>query len=109
MFLNKSRLERERLTVEEMIGLYCRSIHKRSRLCDECSELREYSGTRLKRCPFGDGKPVCSECKVHCYNKEMREKIRIIMKYSGPRMIFFHPLMAIMHIIDNRKAKKTVS
>ncbi len=106
MFLNKPRLERERLTVGKMIDLYCRLNHKKNEICNDCRELKEFSSIRLKRCPFGDDKPICSECTVHCYSKEMRERIKIIMRFSGPKMILYHPLMAIMHIIDNRKKKK---
>lgn len=109
MFINQSRLTRERITVEKMIELYCRLNHKGKELCSDCSELYEYAGTRLRRCPFGDDKPICSECTVHCYNKEMREKIRVVMRYSGPKMILYHPVMAIMHILDNRTSRKTGS
>jgi hypothetical protein len=30
----------------------------------------------------------------------MRERIREVMRYSGPRMLLSHPLMAIRHLID---------
>lgn len=106
MFLNKSRLERERITVEKMIALYCRLNHKFKDIFRGCSELREYSSARLRRCPFGDGKPVCAECRVHCYNKDMRQRVRDVMRFSGPKMILYHPVMAIMHIIDNKISKK---
>jgi hypothetical protein len=33
----------------------------------------------------------------------MREKIREVMQYAGPRMIWHHPLLAIGHMIDGRK------
>ena len=36
----------------------------------------------------------------------MREKIRAVMRFSGPRMIFHHPLMAICHVIETKKEKK---
>ena len=28
------------------------------------------------------------------------------MKFSGPRMIFHHPLMAVSHVVETRKEKK---
>ena len=34
-------------------------------------------------------KTFCSNCKVHCYKPEMRKKIRAVMRFSGPRMIFY--------------------
>ena len=33
----------------------------------------------------------------------MREKIRMVMRYSGPRMIYKHPIAAIWHMIDRRR------
>jgi hypothetical protein len=51
-------------------------------------------------------KTFCSNCKVHCYKPEMREKIREIMRFSGPRMIFYHPIMAIRHLIESKKEKQ---
>ncbi len=40
----------------------------------------------------------------------MREKISQVMKFSGPRIMFYHPIVAIKHILETfkfkRKAKK---
>ncbi len=33
----------------------------------------------------------------------MREHIRIIMRYSGPRMLFSHPIAAVWHLINGRR------
>jgi hypothetical protein len=33
----------------------------------------------------------------------MREKIRVVMRYSGPRMMFSHPILAIKHVMDGKK------
>jgi hypothetical protein len=38
----------------------------------------------------------------------MREKIREIMRFSGPRMIFYHPIMAIRHLIESKKEKNNL-
>jgi len=32
----------------------------------------------------------------------MREKVREVMRYSGPRMILRHPWLALMHVVDKR-------
>jgi hypothetical protein len=32
----------------------------------------------------------------------MREKIRAVMRFSGPRMLLYHPITAIRHFLDNR-------
>ncbi len=30
----------------------------------------------------------------------MREKIRRVMRYAGPRMLLRHPVMALLHMVD---------
>jgi len=100
----KSRIKREKLTIHRMIRLYCRHFHhSKGNLCHDCDELLKYALDRVDKCIFGEDKPVCSECKVHCYKKDMREKVRIVMRFSGPRMLIRHPVLAVMHMIDKRK------
>ena len=73
----KSKRKREKKAVAWMIALYCRKQHKgKDELCEECSELLEYAGRRSDQCPFMETKTYCSNCKVHCYQPEMRERIR---------------------------------
>ena len=97
------RMTRENRTVTAMIELYCRKRHGRGELCADCRELADYAGGRLLKCPFQENKTVCSRCAVHCYQPVMRERIRIIMRYSGPRMIYHHPILVIRHLIDKRR------
>jgi hypothetical protein len=33
----------------------------------------------------------------------MRERVKEVMKYSGPRMTYRHPLLAFFHLVDGRK------
>jgi hypothetical protein len=100
------RIQRERQTVERMIELYCRDHHQPAGLlCDECRELTEYARLRLSRCPFQENKTTCGNCPVHCYKPGMRDRIREVMRYSGPRMLRHHPLMALRHMIDGRRKK----
>ena len=97
-------LSRERDTLQAMIRLYCRQKHSSNPLCDECSQLWSYADERLDMCPFGLEKPTCQNCTVHCYKPEMRQRVREVMRYAGPRMIWNHPLMAIRHLIHNGKS-----
>jgi len=91
---------REKNTVSKMIRIYCRSKHgTRNGLCEECSELEDYSHNRLEHCKFGEEKPACANCTVHCYKPGYRDKIREIMRFSGPRMIFYYPIDAIRHLL----------
>jgi hypothetical protein len=96
------RMKRERKTVDNMIKIYCRDQHKTEGgvLCQECRELAEYALLRLKNCPFQENKTTCGNCPIHCYKPYMREKIRAVMRYAGPRMMRHHPLLAIGHMID---------
>ena len=102
----RSKREREKETVSLMIAIYCRKKHGSKQLCPECAALDAYAKMRSDKCPFMETKTFCSNCKVHCYKKDMREKIREVMRFSGPRMIFHHPIMAIRHVIESKKEKK---
>lgn len=99
--------EREKKTIALMIRLYCQKKHgTRGALCHECRELADYAAMRSDKCPFMESKTFCSNCRVHCYKPEMREKIRVVMRFSGPRMIFHHPIMAIRHVIESKREKR---
>ena len=97
------RISRECKTVAVMISDYCGAHHADKKLCTECAELTDYALDRLKKCPFNEGKTTCAKCPIHCYSPDMREKIRIVMRYAGPRMIFRHPVLALWHIMDGRR------
>ena len=101
----KSKREREKKTVSLMIAIYCRKKHGSNQLCPDCAALDAYARLRSEKCPFMETKTFCSNCKVHCYKKDMREKIREVMRFSGPRMIFHHPVMAIRHVIESKNEK----
>lgn len=95
------RIEREKATVEVMIAMYCRGNGHESEggLCRECAALAEYAKARLSRCHFGDSKPTCRRCRIHCYSGEMRGKIVEVMRWSGRRMVLRHPVMALRHLL----------
>ena len=99
-----NRLDRERRTVAAMVAMYCRDHHGvEGGLCDECRELEGYAGYRLDKCPYGEGKPTCVACPIHCYGPEQRERVQRVMRYSGPRMMRRHPLLAVFHLFDARR------
>jgi len=98
-------LRREASTVRAMIGMFCRDHHLQPGLCGDCRALVEYAYARLDRCPYGEGKTVCSLCPVHCFKPEMRQRIRETMRYAGPRMALRHPVMAVRYVIDKRRKK----
>lgn len=87
-------------TIEVMTRLYCRKQHgSHESLCSSCAQLVAYADERIKRCPFGADKPVCNQCPVHCYKPDMRERVKEVMRFSGPRMLLRHPVLAIRHLL----------
>ncbi len=134
----KRKREREQEIVSQMIALYCKGNHSAHRsvslrerggemrqmregvalrergsgerwdLCPECAELEAYAHARSERCPFMEEKTFCSNCTVHCYRPEMRERIRTVMRYAGPRMLFHHPVMAMRHMIESQRERRRV-
>ena len=104
----QTKREQEKALVSEMIALYCRKNHmvQKGRLCEECATLASYARERSDKCPFMESKTFCSNCKVHCYRPEMREKIKAVMRFSGPRMIFHHPFAAVSHVLSTRMEKR---
>ena len=92
-----------------MVRIYCRDQHHPAGgLCAGCQQFLDYANVRLERCRFGLEKPTCAKCPVHCYQRERREQVRVIMRYAGPRMLWEHPLMSLRHWLDSfRKAPST--
>lgn len=98
------RLQSECKTIFTMISLYCRAHHKSGNtLCADCEQLKMYAEKRIHHCPFQSDKPTCGNCMVHCYKSDMQEKVRKIMRFAGPRMIYKHPFMAIQHLYDSHR------
>lgn len=73
-------------------------------LCPSCLSLADYVDERLDRCPFGEEKPTCKNCTLHCYRSEEREAIKKVMRFAGPRMFFTHPLLALKHLAKGFKS-----
>ncbi len=96
-----SRMRREARTVELMIRRYCRDHHHEgATLCPDCVALLGYVLARLEQCPFQEGKSTCGKCPIHCYSPSKRSRIREVMRYAGPRLIWTHPWLSIMHLVD---------
>ena len=117
--MNKTDKKRAReiSVLDKMISLYCKKNHAKgaaggkggenaAHLCIECQELQEYAHAKIECCPFIENKTFCSNCKVHCFAPDMREKIRKVMRFSGPRMIIYCPHLTIWHVICSVREKK---
>lgn len=110
--------EKEKKLIPKMILIFCRSKHKIKRkfegvsgneICEDCKKLRDYALLRLEKCPFKENKQFCNFCKIHCYNPDMREKIKNVMKFVGPRLLLSHPFFTISHALQliKHKCKRT--
>ena len=101
------RLTRERKTIEIMVGIYCSGKHAmKNQLCEDCTSLIEYANQKIDKCPYNETKPTCAKCPVHCYKSDMRNLVREVMRYSGPRMTYKHPILAFQHLLDGFKKPK---
>ena len=101
--LEKGALKREAVMLESMVRDYCRRHHGSDTLCENCKTFLTYALTRLACCPFGEKKPTCFKCKIHCYRPEQKEVARIIMREEGPRMLLKHPILTVEHLFKNMK------
>ena len=122
--------EREAQMVSQMIALWCRGHHggghvveqagddesvrvklglRTITLCPECAELQKYAIARIEHCPHIGTKTFCSACPSHCYRPAMREKIREVMRWSGPRMIRYRPITAVRHAMVTVQAKRVAA
>jgi hypothetical protein len=95
------RLAREWKTMTTMTRIYCRDHHHPADgFCADCEQFLSYANARLERCRFGAEKPTCAKCPVHCYQRERREQVRVIMRHAGPRMVWQHPILSLRHWLD---------
>jgi hypothetical protein len=107
-FTEMNRLKKEKKTIAIMIKIFCGAHHGSGDelLCPTCTELLDYAKVRLDKCPYGENKGACSKCKIHCYKPEMRKQITEVMRYSGPKMVTKHPLLAIDHLLRMKISKR---
>lgn len=101
-----TKRNKEKAVITFMVELYCYKKHHKQNLCPDCRDLLQYAHKRIDLCPYMESKTFCSNCSVHCYQKEKREQIRNVMRYSGLRMLLYRPGMAIAHIYYARKERK---
>ena len=109
VLLSTPRLRREQRTIEAMIRIWCEAhpLHVRVRfggLCAGCDSQLDYASYRLLKCPFGEEKPTCKKCPIHCYTRARRDLMQEVMRFAGPRMLLRHPILAYHHL---RAEKRT--
>jgi hypothetical protein len=102
-----THIEQEKQTVRKMIDLYCRHHLGADTLPEEYQQLAEYANKRLDHCRYGEQKPACKDCPTHCYAPKEREAIREVMRWTGPRMMWYDPKAAFAHIFQRLKHSLT--
>ncbi|MGO3732398.1 MAG: nitrous oxide-stimulated promoter family protein [Vagococcus sp.] len=101
---NGPKITVERQTVSAMIALYYKQFSDDSHKIEE-QDIHDYAMQRLSYCQFGEKKPTCNVCPVHCYKKTYQEQMKKIMRYSGPRMLVYHPVMTWKHMTKEWRFK----
>lgn len=104
----EEKRQHELETVHLMIEIYCHGKHHQKQgLCPECEDLWHYVQQRVARCPHMATKTFCSACKTHCYMPARRKQIQDVMRYSGPRMLWHAPKLALYHLYIEAKTALT--
>jgi len=113
--MHKMTIEDEVHLVDSMIDVYAAAHWTGQPMSDteviDSEGLKAYTHKRIAQCRYRNEpeKPFCNVCPVHCYKPEMRRQIRIVMRYSGPRMLFRHPVLSLQHLIGTIRSKKELS
>lgn len=105
MNVKDRKKKQEKELIEKMISIYCKGHHEIN-LCDDCKELMNYANQRIELCPLIESKTFCSQCKVHCYDHNHRDRVKQVMKYSGKRMTWVNPIVVFRHLTDSLKNKR---
>lgn len=94
----KAEKKLEKSTIEKIAGIYCSNKHGVTGvLCYDCSKLLADTIHLVNKCPYSP-KPACGACKTNCFSVEHKRKMNQVMKYSGARMLFRHPILTINHL-----------
>lgn len=102
----KATRARKKEIIDTMVHIYCRGqrhVMAKETLCADCSRLLEYAKQRVDTCMHAQEKLFCSKCPIRCYKPEMRERVRAVMQYAGPRMLWHSPMTALKHMIASLK------
>lgn len=100
--------EKEIETVSLMIGLYCQKKHgtKKGELCPECRQLLDYVKFRRMKCRGVTKSPSARTAAFIVINRICSEKIARVMRFSGPKMVFYHPVIAFSHLAETKRQKR---
>jgi hypothetical protein len=113
------KMARDLRVLSDFVSVYCRENHagdekspfpvrddrvrsalgkKEPLLCADCSRLLSHGIAKLMLCPY-DPKPTCRKCETHCYAPGYREKMRRVMRFSGPHLVKHGRLHLLLHYL----------
>ena len=93
---------KELKTVRKMIEIYCKGQHRRKSgdLCESCAELMHLCRSKGRAMPTYGRKKHFVPCAKHTVmHRPIGNELKEVMRYSGPRMLWIHPIMTIRHIL----------
>ncbi len=99
------RIEHDKYILRKMIEIYARHRCNDDAARQEFNRLAQYACNRLEHCRYGEAKPACMDCPIHCYAPKERERIRMVMRWAGPRMILYSPRAVLRHLSQTLKAR----
>ena len=105
MVTKHNRVHREAVAIGYMIVIFCTGRHQPvDKLCEECRQVLDHVKQAVELCLYKEDKPVCGKCATNCYNPAIKQKLQLIMRYAGPRMMVHHPVLALRHCLDALRA-----
>ncbi|HTW94032.1 MAG TPA: nitrous oxide-stimulated promoter family protein [Tepidisphaeraceae bacterium] len=116
--LDEIKLRGDLKTLALFIELYCRHKHAGQpriptdlrthdlpriagheiSLCPQCTQLLTHAFVKRSHCPMNP-KPACKHCPAHCYHPRYRAAIRLVMRYSGRKMLLGGRLDYLFHLL----------
>lgn len=105
---DKDRIQRDLRTLQAMGSIYCGAHHAgvskdAAGLCEECAATIKFTHDRASACPY-DHRGNCKDCAIKCNRGDQKERIKAIMRYAAPRMLFKHPLMTLEYVVKKLRS-----
>ena len=94
----KIKMKKEIISL--MVKLYCQKKHTDKILCPQCKDLLNYCFERLESCPEKLDNFFCNNCQINCFAQKQQDEIRKVMRFAGPRMLFYHPPLVVKFLLS---------
>lgn len=104
--INAKQSARDLKTLEAIGRIFCNAHHPdadrdEAGLCPACRNTIDATFARTATCP-NHQRSNCEDCAVKCQRGDAQARIKEIMRYSAPRMLFRHPLMTLEYLRKKR-------